>query len=135
MDKRYWKLAWEYSKCSTDTNTKIGSVLVRNGEFIDFGWNREITYIPGKRGFVHAEMDAIVGNDCEGAILYCTWACCTDCAKAIYLAGITKVVTSWIDYPKWNQEIAWGHEILRDNDVEIEFVKPYGTLLIGGELR
>ena len=126
----YWKMAYECALESEDTNTQVGAILV-NGD-VSHGWNYEISKIPGKLGFVHAEMDVLAGR--SKGVLYCTWACCTNCAKLIVTSEITKLVTALYDYPKWNQEIEWGHKILIDNGVIIEFREPFGKLLIGGEI-
>ncbi len=128
----FWKKAYLCAKRSQDTNTQVGAVLDQ-WSIYHFGWNYEISEIPGKLGFIHAEMDAIASN--RGGVLYCTWGCCTNCAKLIVTSEVSKLVTAEYDYPKWNQEIKWGHKILVDNGVAIEFREPYGKLLIGGKLR
>ena len=131
----YWKEAYLCALKSRDSNTQVGACLVSPfNRGIKHGWNYEISEIPGKLGFVHAEMEAIVGTHWAG-VLYCTWGCCTNCAKLIVVSGISKLVTAKYDYPKWEDEIEWGHKILRDNGVAIEFRKPYGKLLIGGKFR
>ena len=128
----YWEEAYKAALKSRDTNTKVGACFVKT-VYSYTGCNYEIADIPGKLGFVHAEMAAITGS--FGGVLYCTWGCCTNCAKLIVVSGITKLVTAKYDYPKWNEEIEWGHKILIDNGVAIEFREPVGKLLIGGVLR
>ncbi len=128
----YWEMAYRCAFRSQDTNTQVGAVLVKGTDFYR-GWNYEISRIPNKLSFVHAEMSAIAGR--YGGVLYCTWGCCTNCAKLIVASNIEKLVTAKYDYDKWNQEIEWGHQILEDNGVVIEFVKPYGPLKIGGVIR
>ena len=130
----YWKKAYKAALLSSDTNTKVGTCL--DGPIRAIGWNYEIAEIPGKLGFVHAEMDVISKSlRTQDTTLYCTWGCCTNCAKLIVISGITKMITAKYDYEKWAQEIEWGHKILRDNGVEIEFREPFGPLLIGGVIR
>lgn len=58
----------------------------------------ELLKRPEKYNFIeHAERAVIykaasVGLATEGATLYCPWFACTDCARAIILAGIREVV-------------------------------------------
>ncbi len=135
----YWEEAYKAALKSEDTNTQVGACLIpvaHIGKYITIGWNYEIAKIPNKLGFVHAEMDVLANaSNTIDATLYCTWGCCTNCAKLIVISGVIKMVTAEYDYDKWAQEIKYGHKILRDNGVAIEFRKPFGSLLIGGVLR
>ena len=134
----FWREAYNAAQLSPDTNTQVGACLAhRHGVDYQNGWNYELIAIPGKLGFVHAEMDVITEAyfSTVDATLYCTWACCTNCAKLIVLSKIGKVVTAEYDYPKWANEVRLGHEILKHGGVEIEIIKPFGKLLIGGEMR
>ncbi len=135
----YWEEAYKAALRSEDSNTQVGACLIpvaHIGKYITTGWNFGISDIPNKLGFVHAEMDVITkANDTLDNTLYCTWGCCTNCAKLIVQSGIIRMVTAEYDYDKWEKEIEWGHKILRDNGVAIEFVKPFGPLLIGGIVR
>lgn len=131
----YTKLAWKLALLSEDDNTKVGALVVVNGKVVGSGFNYPISLnVPGKKGYVHAEVAAIMGNDCKGGTMFCSWACCTDCAKVIYLSGIKKLVTCNYDYKKWEKEIGYGQQILKDNGVVVEIVKPFGPLLIGGKI-
>ncbi len=133
----FWEMAYQAALRSEDNNTQVGACLeVRFGKHITIGWNYEIANISNKLGFVHAEMDVITkAINTQGSTLYCTWGCCTNCAKLIVQSGVVKMVTAVYRYEKWEKEIKWGHQILRDNGVAIEIVKPFGPLKIGGVLR
>ena len=126
-----FNIALDIANLSDDFNTKIGALLVREGQIIGYGWNHKICDLPDKKGFVHAEVHALSKG--KGDLLICTWACCVDCAKMIVVSGIKKVITSKKDYPKWNSEIEMGHKVLRDNGVEIEFVDSVSW--VGGKWR
>ena len=73
-----------------------GSVLVRNGQLLSTGQNRQVSQCDIT---MHAETDAIrraiaaygVGST-EGATLYCTMEPCPMCAGALKNAGISRVV-------------------------------------------
>jgi dCMP deaminase len=109
--QRYLRLAYRYAaKHATDPQTKNGSVIVYGRKEI-FGANRfpegvqetpERWERPEKYDWVeHAERDAIYkvaqnGNiaavQCNGAVMYCTWYACIDCARAIICSGLRRVV-------------------------------------------
>lgn len=95
---------------SDDPSTQNGSVLVPANQpnSVCYGANhfpRHVAVTPErladrdvKLSFMeHAERDAIYkaafqGFPTEGATLYVPWFACTDCARAIIMAGITRVV-------------------------------------------
>lgn len=85
---------------------------------------------PGKFLYVeHAERDAIYraaknGVSLNQATLYSTRFPCADCARAIVLSGISKVVTRYINPEKkrWLESCLAGIEILEEALVEIEYV-------------
>ena len=93
---------------STDPNTQNGAILVnQDGEIVAKGancfpkgvretqkrWKR-----PEKYKYVeHAERNAIYdaarnGVSTEGLTMYCPWAACPDCARAIIQSGIERIV-------------------------------------------
>lgn len=94
-----------------------GAVLVRGGQFLASGQNRQET----QGDFtVHAETDAIRralaagGPDAtRGATLYCTMEPCPMCAGALKLAGITRVV------------LALRHATLRRTDLGAYAMEPF----------
>ena len=95
---------------SKDINTQIGAIIVGNdNEIVSTGYNsfpRGIVDTIDERQerpekyfwMMHAEQNAIVnaariGVSTNGCIMYMTCGIpCTDCAKAIINAGITKIV-------------------------------------------
>jgi len=76
----------------------------------------------------HAERNAIYsaaknGVHTKGATMYCTWAACVDCARAIVQSGITRLVRH---YPplddateRWLESVQLGDSILKAGGVEI----------------
>lgn len=109
-DRYFLALAYEFAKKnSSDPRTQNGAVIVDSNthEIISYGANRfpdgvnnlsERLHPDHKRDYLeHAERDAIFaalrqGKSTRGAILYCPWFACSDCAKAIIGAGIRCVV-------------------------------------------
>lgn len=76
----------------------------------------------------HAERHAILkaaryGQSTRGKHLYCCWAACADCARAIAEAGITKLIRHshphHADRSDWLDSIKVGDEIMRERGVEI----------------
>ena len=127
------------SKESTDTSTKNGALLIDpvDGEVVAGGVNSFAA--PGMssdlRNYVrprkyqvteHAERAVIYraawhGTRTEGLIMVCPWACCSDCARGIVLAGIKLVVAHKQAFAmtpdRWREEIDVGLEILEGGGV------------------
>lgn len=119
---------------STDTSTKNGAILVDpvDGEAMVAGVNsftnsdmasESRNYERPRKYQVteHAERAAIYkaakrGIPTKGLIMVCPWACCSDCARGIVLAGIPLVVAHKQAYERtpqrWRDEVAVGLEIL-----------------------
>lgn len=133
--------AYNYSYlCSDDTSTKNGAKLVSLDWDIIFveGCNRipdnvhksedRITR-PLKYSFIeHAERSVIYefarrGYSTRGATMYCPWVSCADCARAIVISGIKRVVaheTLMEKYSeRWNESISNGIQILVEGEVEL----------------
>jgi dCMP deaminase len=135
--RRAYKYATLHSK---DTNTHVGAVLVSDNQADVFlygvnqftseqyysdasKFERPLKYMYTE----HAERDAIfkaarAGYCTQGLTLYCPWASCPACARAIVLSGIKRVIGHKQAYDRtpqrWTEEIGIGHQILRDGDVE-----------------
>jgi dCMP deaminase len=109
QNRRYLTLAYAYAKKhSPDPRTQNGAIIVNsNGEIIGEGANRfpdGVQCLPerllpeNKRDYLeHAERDAIFstirrGKNPRGCTMYVPWFACSDCAKAIIGAGITRVI-------------------------------------------
>ena len=131
-------------KYSPDPSTKVGAIIVRQDGTMHYGWN----HLPA--GFEHidlldrelklklmehAERDAIYktalyGGSLFGAVMFCPWAACCDCARAITLSGIKEVVCHGeaIDQTplRWQPDIVLAQEIFQKNDVK--YTKWYGKV-------
>jgi dCMP deaminase len=119
----YLKQAYLYAKSnSTDLSTQNGAVLVKNDEIISYGANHfpigvieneERWQRPAKYNYVeHAERNVIYncakeGISTDGSILYCPWAACTDCMRAIITCGITDIVV----HHKQDDEFRYGIKV------------------------
>lgn len=107
LDTVYINIAKEVSTLSHCQRSKVGAVLVKDGNIIAFGYNgtpsgvdncceRDNVTVPE---VIHAEMNAILkaaraGYAVEGAQLYLTLSPCVDCAKLILQSGIKRVLYS-----------------------------------------
>ena len=140
MREAYQEAHWK----STDTSTKVGAVLA--GLFGPTVFIKEVNSFtvaemagdprnhkrPRKYQVTeHAERAAIykaarMGLCTKGLTMICPWACCTDCARAIVLAGIIKVVAHRQAHDKtperWRAEIAVGIDILERGGVEYQLL-------------
>ena len=105
FDQVYLNIAKEVSLLSHCERSKVGAVLVKDGNIIAFGDNgtpagmnncceRNDVTVPE---VIHAEMNAILkaarsGYAVGGAELYLTLSPCVDCAKLILQSGIKRVL-------------------------------------------
>ena len=84
---------------------QVGAIIVKSGNIISFGYNGTPSGFPNVCEsdnvtfdyVLHAESNAITKAckspiSTEGAVMYCTHACCVHCAKLIIQSGITTFV-------------------------------------------
>ena len=105
LDKVFINIAKETSTLSHCVRSKVGAVLVKDGNIISFGYNgtpsgmdnsceeNDVTF----PHVIHAECNAILkaaktGNSVDSSTLYLTLSPCLDCSKLILQSGIKKVV-------------------------------------------
>lgn len=110
IDRMYLQDAWRIAQMSADPSTQVGAALViPNGHGVvmrdcnrihDRLLNSGYPLKPEDKNLCteHAERKVIyrtVGNriPTDGMTMYCTWACCSECARAIIEFGIVRVVT------------------------------------------
>lgn len=71
----------------------------------------------------------------EGLVMYCPWAACADCARAIISARISEVVCHDLPQHKsssaWTESIEYGLEMLSEAGVKLRYIS--GT--IGTKIR
>ena len=115
LDEVFVKIAEDISTMSYATRSKVGAIIVKDGNIISMGWNGmpsgfpndEVEYYEdaGLAGGVlttnplvlHAESNAILkcaksgGVSSEGSTLYVTMTPCLQCCKLIIQAGIKQV--------------------------------------------
>lgn len=136
--KLTYRIALHYSQ---DPSTQLGAILLPIGNYGLYGANRFPPNItptgihiqrPNKYQYIeHAERNVIFaaargGVITQGATLYCPWFACPDCARAIVLAGIKRVVghKQMMDKTtdRWKQAIEIGNKILDAGGVIREYV-------------
>ena len=117
----FMDIAKRVSEMSYAKRLKVGSILVKDGNIISFGWNgmpagwdnncedevvvavvdgapqKEIKELRTKPEVLHAEQNLLMKiskstNSSQGATMYVTCAPCIECAKLIHQSGIFKVV-------------------------------------------
>ena len=139
-DEYFLSIAKVVALKSKDQSNKIGAVIVGPGhEIRSTGYNgfprgmddddpmkqeRPLKY----KYFEHAERNAIYnaarfGAVTEGCTMYCLWPPCSDCARAIIQAGITKLIVGKpiVSCPdRWYEDLVIATDMLRDCHVKFE---------------
>jgi len=105
LDKTFINIAKEVGSLSHCTRSKVGAVLVKDGNVISFGYNGTPAGMDNgceennvtKEEVIHAEMNAILkaaksGNAVDGSTLYLSLSPCQNCCKLIIQSGIKRVV-------------------------------------------
>lgn len=133
------KRAAQYATKSPDPSTQNGAVLMAPGRLqIGYGWNDFPPMVgqhnsrwerPQKYQWVeHAERNTIFravrgGSNIYNSTLYCMWAACSDCARAIVLCGVGTLVRAKIpedgSFERWKDSCQYGDRILLESGVTI----------------
>ena len=105
LDEVFINIAAEIGSLSHCTRSKVGAVLVKDGNVISFGYNGTPAGMDNcceennvtKDEVIHAEMNAILkaaksGNAVDGSTLYLSLSPCQNCCKLIIQSGISRVV-------------------------------------------
>lgn len=105
LDAVFINIAKETSTLSHCVRSKVGAVLVKNGNIISFGYNGTPAGMDNTcekdnvtlSHVIHAECNAILkaaktGNSVDNSTLYLTLSPCLDCSKLILQSGIKRVV-------------------------------------------
>lgn len=143
-DIAYLKEAYEAAlELSTDPSTQNGAIIVsKEGEVLCRAGNKfpdgvERTEERLKRPqdglyggkylyFSHAENGCIckaakLGKQTDGTTMYCAWAACAVCARAIIDCGIKRLVTHKLVYhnnPRWLDEMKVSEQMFKEAGVE-----------------
>ncbi len=137
--KKLLQSAYRCALNSNDKNTTLGALLVSESTILVRAFNsmpRAMEHIssnharPRKYKITeHAERAviykaALLGIRTQGLTMICPLAACSDCARAIVLAGIHKVIVhkqAMVRLPdRWNSDCAIGLEILRVGEIDFE---------------
>jgi len=122
----WMNIAKEMSRRSYDPRLKVGCVIVSddNTVMLSAGYNGNAknlpnypeSFEPGKSGFLHAELNAVIKTDFnfpKKKHMYCTHSTCRACAKIVINAGISRFV-----YNELYRDES-GLELLRLGGVEV----------------
>lgn len=139
-DEDLMKMAYRMATWSQDLRTQNGAILVDPSKAtpVAFGCNniphpgsvtKKRLEKPLKNAWTeHAERAAIfhaaaTGVCTDGLWMYCCWAACGDCARAIISAGITKLFRHKAPHHRWREDwaetISIGDEMLEEAGVDI----------------
>ena len=132
-------IAEAISSRSKDPSTKVGAIIVDNGNIVALGFN----HIPSRIKFtasqienrewkyprvIHAEMDAILklGKQIvSNPIMYCTHFPCDRCATMIVESGVKEVYTRKVPLDmieRWGASMKLASEILTEGGVFVNYL-------------
>lgn len=131
----------EDPKSKIDRNSAVGSVIARNGELLAQSPNivppaakrllrkMRADSIERYHFIEHAERAAIItafsqGHDLRQSTIYCTRFPCSDCARAIVMAGIDRLVVSkgYSREKRWVDAQRYAREFLKAAGVRIRYL-------------
>ncbi len=154
MESHDWYLreAYDLAALSTDRSTQNGAIIVRpeTGEIIGYGFNSvhhnfeqhdERFQRPSKYDWTeHAERAAIydaakLGHSTNGAWMFCAWAACKDCARAIVYSGITCLVRyhhpGMAGHHSWSDSILIGDQMMYEARIQVSsWLTPIGKEIL-----
>jgi len=120
---------------SEDPSVQNGAFIVRDRRAVTWGFNTipfrvkqnpERWERPTKYAYVeHAERNAIFlaakqGMKTKGAEMYCPWAACQECARAIVQSGICRLIRFPMPHnERWAESIEMGDLMLREAGITI----------------
>lgn len=139
MTRFFLRAAYHAASRSPDLSTQNGAVIVDDtGVPIGAGCNdipRRVAATPDRLQrplkyavTEHAERNAVYdaarhGHCTDGGTMFCCWAACADCARAIIQSGITTLIThaDMMDgTPEhWKETIVVANEMLREAGVKV----------------
>lgn len=122
----WMSIAQAISRRSYDERLQVGAIIVSsdNTVMLGCGYNGNARGLPnvpeslepGKSGFIHAELNAVIKADFnfpKEKHMYCTHSTCRMCAKAVINAGIKRFV-----YDELYRDES-GLDVLRAGGVEV----------------
>jgi len=147
----YMLQAYKAATNSPDMSSQNGAVIVSSIQVIGEGCNKPVPGIlpiqerPAKyKVFEHAERYAILTawGKLSGSVMYCPWAACCDCARAIILSGIMSVVVHnermLLTPDHWKDDVELALRMLDRNNVTILYhhgpVPGAPSILVNGSM-
>lgn len=140
-DKFMLETAIRFSEFSKDPNTKVGAVAVDdNYRVLSIGYNGLPSKYPDDYSLlsredknlitIHAEVNCILnaaknGVSLQGATMYVSEQCCSNCAAAMINAGIKRVVmpTSTNLNPNWQRSLELSAEVFQQCNIQVDKTK------------
>ena len=133
-DRRFVRLAVEAGTWSKDPDEGVGAVVVSaSRRQFSFGYNGlprgnpDSPLVLGDKALknrltIHAERNALDNApfDLEGATLYTTKPCCTECMKGIIQRGVRRVVClNWRPSSRWFLDQQAARDLGTEHGVEV----------------
>lgn len=135
--RRFLDLAKFIASWSKDPSTQVGAVIVDGmRRVVGVGFNgfprgiadteERLNDRPTKYGLiVHAEANAILNSigNVQGCVIYCTHIPCTNCAKLIIQAGVSRVcVPSGSFLVTWSAEQDAAMKMFEEAGIAVETI-------------
>ena len=134
-------LAYQAAQSSPDPSNQNGAVVFRDGQFV-LGFNGTVNGIEATPELMadrdrkliyieHAERSAILEADrlgigLQGAAMFCPWAACAECARAINRSGISDLYVHQermdTTPDRWKASVEQGLAIIRAGGTVIHFI-------------
>ena len=146
-DEAVWRdllsTACSFAQNSPDQSTQNAAVLCNGMTMLPLTWAvnefpRGVTYSdarwerPGKYEWIeHAERNAVFaaarrGISTDGLTMVCPWAACSDCARAVIQAGVSRLVTlrpkQEDTHARWDASISVAMTMLDEAGVEVVYI-------------
>lgn len=142
-DRRFLEAAHLFASWSKDRSTQVGAVVVGpKKEIRAIGYNgfpRGVDDTPDERHerptkyeyTEHAERNAVynacyTGTSLDGCTLYVTHLPCSDCARAIIQAGVSRVVVAGQNQlrKEWEESSTIARTMFSESGVELHVIQP-----------
>lgn len=140
-DAEFLAMAYDIASRSPDPSNQNGAVIVIDQRPIFRDCNRFPTNFKFDESFLtdrdkklqyieHAERTTVFGAakcgiSTHGAIMYCPWFACMECARAIIFSGIAEVVghaERMVTTPeRWRESVEKALKYLDENNVRVRF--------------
>lgn len=138
--QRYMGLCDLVGSWSEDPRKQVGACVIRDNRVVSVGFNGLPTGVIATEErlqnrdiklmfFEHAERNALytagkMGHTLDGAIMYCNWFPCNDCARGIIQSGIKTLVTYAPEVnSRWYEQMLIGETMMKEAGINLIYLE------------